>query len=327
MENMKPPTYRDVLRAERRIRPYLAPTPMLRYPGIDALIGTEVWIKREDTQPIGVFKVRGGLNLVSQLDPETKARGVAAASTGNHGQSVAYAAREFGVPATIVVPERANPGKVAAMKAMGADVLFHGRDFDFARRYCEELCRERGYRYIHAGDEPLLIAGVGTIALEMLRAEPDLDVLMVPLGGGSGAAAASIVAEATSAELEVIAVQSEASPSAYRSWQQGELVEAPNETFAEGLATGTSFALPQQVLKRGLSDFVLVGEDDLLSAMVWLLERAHVLSEGAGAAGLAGAYKLRERLAGKKVGIVLTGGNVSTETLRRALEHGDRMGT
>src|SRR5207244_6541179 len=170
---MHTPTFQDVLLAQRQIRPYLLRTPLHSYPAMNALLGTEVYIKHENYQPVGAFKVRGGINLISQLTAEERERGVIAASTGNHGQSVAYAARLFGVRARIVVPERANPGKVAAMQGMGAEVLFHGDVFDKAKRHCEALAQEHGYRYIHSGDEPLLIAGVGTMTLEMLEEMPD----------------------------------------------------------------------------------------------------------------------------------------------------------
>src|SRR6266571_5031373 len=171
------PTFQDVLLAQRRIRPYLPRTPLYSYPAINALIDTEVYIKHENYQPVGAFKVRGGINLISQLGPEERTRGVIAASTGNHGQSVAYAARLFGVKARIVVPEAANPGKVSAMQGMGAEVIFHGATFDEAKLHCEALAQEHGYRYIHSGDEPLLIAGVGTETLEMLEDEPGLEVI------------------------------------------------------------------------------------------------------------------------------------------------------
>lgn len=221
---------------------------MHSYPAIDELVGAEVFIKHENYQPIGAFKVRGGINLISQLSESERARGVIAASTGNHGQSVSYAARLFGVKARIVVPEAANPGKVAAMRGMGSEVIFHGARFDEARVHCEELARRHGYRYIHSGDEPLLIAGVATEALEMLEDEPRLEVIVVPVGGGSGAAGVCIAANAINPNIRIIGVQSEAAPAAFESWRQKRLVEAPNRTVAEGLATGTAFALPQAIL-------------------------------------------------------------------------------
>ena len=316
---MNTPNFQDVLSAQRRIRPYLQRTPMHSYPAINELIGTEVFIKHENYQPIGAFKVRGGVNLVSQLSAEEKERGVIAASTGNHGQSVSYAARLFGVRARIVVPEAANPGKVAAMRGMGAEVIFHGERFDEARFHCESLAREEGLRYVHSGDEPLLIAGVATEALEMLEDEPELAAIFVPVGGGSGAAGVCIAARAINPSIRVIGVQAESSPAAYESWRQKRLVESPNRTFAEGLATGTAFSLPQSILWEQLKEFVLVAEEEIMRAMVLLVERAHTLAEGAGAAPLAALYRMREQFRGKKVGFVCSGGNTSLEHLKQAL--------
>lgn len=313
------PTFTDVLLAQRRIRPYLLRTPLHSYPAINALLDTRVYIKHENYQPVGAFKVRGGINLISQLPAEERKRGVIAASTGNHGQSVAYAARLFGVQARIVVPEKANPGKVAAMQGMGAEVIFHGANFDEAKLYCEALAQEHSYRYIHSGNEPMLIAGVATEVLEMLEDEPELQVIIVPIGGGSGAAGACIAANAINPAIRVIGVQSEASPAAYESWRQRRLISAPNRTLAEGLATGTAFELPQEIMWQSLHDFLLVTEEEIMQAMVWTIERAHTLAEGAGAASLAAAYRLREELHGKKVGLICSGGNASLEHLRKAL--------
>ena len=319
---MEIPKFRDVLMAQSRIRPYLKPTPFYSYPAINELVGTEVFIKHENDQPVGAFKVRGGINLISRLSPEERSRGVIAASTGNHGQSIAMAGRIFGVKTRIVVPEKANPGKVSSMRGLGAEVIFHGAVYDEARVYCEDLAAERGYRYIHSGDEPLLIAGVATEALEMLEDQPDLRVIIVPVGGGSGAAGAAIAAYGVDPEIEVIGVQSEASPAAYESWRQRKLVECSNKTFAEGLATGTAFALPQIIMQKFLRDFILVSEEEILRAMVWMIEKAHTLAEAAGAAPLAAAYRLRRELQGRKLGIVCSGGNTSLEHLKRALTLG-----
>src|SRR5215470_8194118 len=252
------PDLADVLAAGGRIAPYLPVTALHRYPALDAMTGAQVWVKHENHQPVGAFKVRGGVNLVGQLGADERRRGVIAASTGNHGQSVAYAADLFGVRAVICMPELANPVKVESMRAMGAEVVFYGRDFDDAREYCERLATEHGYRYIHSGNEPSLIAGVGTYTVEILQAQPDTEVIVVPVGGGSGAAGACVVAKAVRPSIEVIGVQSEAAPAAYRSWQAGTLVEDTTTTFAEGLATRTAFELPQQILRELLDDFVLV---------------------------------------------------------------------
>ena len=316
---MQFPTFRDILAAQKRLRPYLARTPLHRYPALDELIGAQIFVKHENYQPVGAFKVRGGINLISQLSEEERRRGVISASTGNHGQSVAYAARLFGVTARIVAPEGANPGKVAAMRGMGAEVILYGERFDDAVERCESLAAEYGYRYIHSGDEPLLIAGVGTETLEMLEDEPDLEALIVPVGGGSGAAGACIAARGVDPSIRVIGAQAAESPAAYESWRQKRVVSAPNRTFADGLATGRGFALPQAILRELLPEFILLEEDEIRQAMVWMLERAHTLAEPAGAASLAAAYCLRDSLKGKKVGIVCSGGNASLEQLREAL--------
>ena len=318
-KGLKVPDFQDVLMARRQIAPYLRRTPMHSYPAMDELIGARVYIKHENHQPVCAFKVRGGVNLISQLSDDERARGVIAASTGNHGQSVAYAARLFGVKCQIVLPEAANPGKVAAMRGMGAEVIFHGERFDEARLHCEALAREHGYRYVHSGDEPLLIAGVATEALEMLEDEPDLEAIIVPVGGGSGAAGVCIAANAIAPSLRVIGIQSEASPAAHESWSQKRLVEAPNRTIAEGLATGSAFELPQTILRERLKEFILVSDDEIMQAMRWMLERAHSLTEAAGSAPLAAAFRMRDELAGKKIGLVCSGGNASLEELKQAL--------
>lgn len=320
VKTLAKPTFVDVLRAHKNIQPYLRPTPFFTYPALNSLLGTQVFVKHENCQPVGAFKVRGGVNLVSQLSTEERQRGLIAASTGNHGQSVAYAGRLFGVKTRIVVPEGANPGKVAAMAGMDAEVIFHGEKYDDARLHCEALAREHGYRYVHSGDEPMLIAGVGTHTLEMLIDTPDLDVVIVPVGGGSGAAGACIAAHGINPAIRVIGVQSEAAPAGYESWTARQLRTAENRTFAEGLSIATSFALPQSILWEQLDEFVLVSDAEIKQAMVWMIECAHTLAESAGAAALAATYKLRDQLQGKKVGLICSGGNSSLAHLKQALD-------
>jgi threonine dehydratase len=312
-------TLADVLDARRRIAPYLRATPLFPYAGLDELVGTEVWVKHENHQPVGAFKVRGGVNLVSQLSQDERARGLIAASTGNHGQSIAYAARLFGVRAIICVPEDANPVKLESIRALGAEIVVHGRDYDAARERCEELARTHGYRYVHSGNEPLLIAGVATEALEIVEDRPDVDVVIVPIGGGSGAAGACVVAKAMGRAIEVIGVQSSSAPAAFRSWEGRRLVDDQNTTMAEGLATRTSFELPQRILWELLDDFVLVDDDDLRRATLAMIERTRNLVEPAGAAPLAAALRLRERLRGRRVALVASGGNISPRQLRELL--------
>jgi threonine dehydratase len=309
------PDLADVLAARQRIAPYLRPTPLYRYPALDALTSAQIWVKHENHQPVGAFKVRGGVNLVSQLTADERNRGVIAASTGNHGQSVAYAADLFGVRAVICMPERANPVKVESMQALGAEVAFFGRDFDEAREHCEQLATEHGYRYIHSGNEPLLLAGVATYTLEILESRPDIEAIVVPVGGGSGAAGACVAAKAVRPSIEVIGVQSEAAPAAYRSWRARSLLEAANSTFAEGLATRTAFELPQRILQESLDDFVLVSEEALKAATRLMIEKTRNLVEPAGAAALAAVLGAPERFAGRKVAIVCSGGNISPAQL------------
>jgi threonine dehydratase len=309
------PTLADVLEARRRISPHLRPTPLFSYAALNDLLDAKVFVKHENHQPIGAFKVRGGVNLVSQLSPEERERGVIAASTGNHGQSIAHAARVFGVAATICVPERANPVKVASMRGLGAELVFHGRDFDDAREHCEQLAEQRGYRYVHSGNEPLLIAGVATETLEIVEEQPQIDVIIVPIGGGSGAAGACIVAKAINPAVKVIGVQSEAAPAAFRSWKEHRLVEDRMESFAEGLATRTAFELPMRILWRWLDDFVLVSDHEIREAQALMIAATRNLVEAAGAAPLAAGLRLREQLTEKRVALVLSGGNASREQL------------
>ena len=319
MSSPAPPSFRDVLEAQRRIAPYLRATPLHSYPALDDLLGTHVWIKHENHHAVGAFKVRGGVNLVAQMSEAERKRGLISASTGNHGQSVAYAGRLFGAAVRIVVPEAANPGKVAAMRGLGAEVIFHGEKFEAAVRHCEALAQAQGYRYVHAANETQLIAGVATHTLEILLERPDIDTIIVPLGMGSGAAGACIAAHGIDRGIRVIAVQSEASPAGYRSWKQGALLAAPNATFAEGVATGSAAELTQCILREHLHDFVLVSDDEIRQAMVWMIERAHTLAEGAGATPLAAAHRIRASLRGCKVALICSGGNTSLDHLRQAL--------
>ncbi len=318
---LDPPALVDVLAARSRIRPHLAPSPLRGYPALDRLVGAQVWIKHDNLLPTGAFKVRGGVNLMSRLDLATRARGVIAASTGTHGQSVAFAARLFDTSAIICAPEGANPVKVEAMRDLGAEVVLVGLDFDDARVHCERLAAEHGYRYIHSGNEPDLIAGVATHTLEILEERPDVDVILVPIGGGSGAAGACIAAKSIRSDIEVIGVQSTAAPTAHDSWRARAPVERPNTTMAEGLATRTAFELPQRILLDMLDDFVLVTDEQLVSATATMIEKTRTLVEPAGAAPLAAAVSLAvgPRLAGRKVALICTGANISPAQLRLAV--------
>ncbi len=320
MRDLHEPTLIDVLDAAKQIRGYLQPTPLRSYPSLARILGADVNVKHENHNPTGAFKVRGGINLISRLTDDERTRGVIAASTGNHGQSVAYAARIFGVSAIICAPENANPVKVESMQDLGAEVILQGERFDDARANAARLAKEQGYRYIDSGDEPLLIAGVGTHTLEVLQERPATDVVIVPVGGGSGAAGACIVAKAVNPRVQVIGVQSEQAPAAYQSWKHREPREAPNRTRAEGLSTGAEFELPQRILRRLLDDFVLVTDDEIDVATAIMIEKTRTLVEAAGAAPLAAALKIRERLQGRDVALICSGGNISPAQLVHVLQ-------
>lgn len=320
-EGLEPPTLLDVLDARRRIAPYLPRTPLRRTPALSRLVGTDVWVKHENFLPTGAFKVRGGVNLVSRLSPPERRAGLIAASSGNHGQSIAFAAQRFGVPAIICVPEQANPLKVEAIRDYGAETVLDGRTFDEARANAERMARGHGYRYVHSGDEPLLIAGVGTYALEILEEEPQIDTLIVPIGGGSGAAGALTVARALNPAIQVIGVQSHQSPAGHLAWKAGEARTAPNETVVEGLSTGSSFDLPQRILRQ-LDDFVLVDDRDIGRATGAMIAGTRTLVEPAGSAGLAAALQLRDRLRGRRVALIASGGNLTPAQLLAALQEG-----
>ena len=316
---MEAPTFADVLEARTRIAPFLHPTPLYEWPPLGRRIGATVFVKHENHNPTGAFKVRGGINLVSALSKSERESGVGASSTGNHGQSIAYGARLFGTHATIYVPEGANPVKVDAMRDLGAEVVPHGVDFDEAREEAERLAVERGFRYVHSGNEPLLIAGVATATLELLEAEPRIDTIIVPVGGGSGAAGACLVAKTLDPAIRVIGVQSDAAPAAYRSWRERRLLADDMKTFAEGLATRVAFELPQQIMWELLDDFVLVSDDEIREAQRLMIASTRNLVEAAGAAPLAAALRLRDSLAGRRIALIASGGNVSPGQLRELL--------
>ncbi len=317
---MKIPSLRDVYDARATISPYFPRTPLTYSAALSETLDAEIYLKHEEHLPLGAFKSRGGINLLAGMSDEERGRGVITASSGNHGQSIASACRMFGVHAMIGLPVDANPNKVASMEALGAQLIFHGANFDEAREHCERLAQEEGYRYVHPVNEPALIAGVGTASLEIIEDLPDVEVMMLPIGGGSGVSGACVVAGATNPEIQVIAVQSEAAPAAYLSWQQGQLVSAPMRTWVEGTATAVGYELPQQIIRHRLHDFLLVSDDDIKRAVAMLVEKAHTLAEGAGATAVAGAVRHPETVRGKKVSITITGANITLAQLRDCID-------
>jgi threonine dehydratase len=327
MTDQEMPTLRDIIAARPHVYRYLKPTPLYRYSGLSDLLGAKVWVKHENHQPVGAYKVRGGLNLVARLSQKERDSGLYTASTGNHGQSIAFAAHAHGLRATIAVPEGANPGKVAAMRGLGADVVIHGPNYESALEWVEAAAAAQGGRLV-GGTEDLLMHGVGTYGLEIIEDLPEVDVIIVPVGAGSGACATCIVAKTINPRIEVIAVQSAQAPAMQQSWVAGKSVTVAARTVADGLALSVPFENTRRILRKYLDDFVLVNDSAIDEAVLLLLEHTHNLVEGAGAAPLAAALKLKDRLAGRNVVLVMTGGNLSIERLRKLLaqpgKHGAR---
>ncbi|SRR6266581_209293 len=316
---MQAPTLADVYAARERVYRVVRPTPLMRHPLLAAETGLDLLVKHENHNPTGAFKVRGGLNLIGSLSPKEK-RGVITATTGNHGQSIALACQRDGVPCTIVTPIGNNPEKNAAMRAFGAELIEFGRDFDEARERVEQLQHEGGLRYVHSANEPLLIAGVATYALEIFEEQPDADVILVPIGGGSGACGCALVRTGLGSRAKVIGVQAERADAFARSWKgDTRIVGEKADTFAEGMATRVTFDLTFGILKKELDDVVSLTEDELAEGVRLALRATHNLAEGAGAAPLMAAMRLRDELRGKKVVCVMSGGNVDRATLARIL--------
>ena len=313
------PQLTDVLAARGRVYSHLQRTPLHHYPGLSEIVGGQVFVKHENHHAVGAFKVRGGVNLASSLSRDERARGLFTASTGNHGLSISFGGRVTGTEVTVAVPEGANPEKVAAIRALGAHLIFHGRDFDEAREWIAGEAERKGARFIGPTD-PELVAGVGTYTLEILEDLPGVDVIFVPVGSGSAASAVCLVAKTLNPNIKVIAVQAEAAPAAFLSWRDGKPVQAEMKTCAEGLATRVSFENAQSLLRdstQGLDDFVLVSDEAMDDAIRLMLQHTHNLAEHAGAAALAGALTKREELAGKRVALVQSGGNLASRDLAR----------
>jgi threonine dehydratase len=312
----------DVLAAHERLKPYLTPTPLRNYPQLDALVGhdIQVWVKHENHQPTQSFKIRNGISAVTALSAEARERGVIGASTGNHGLGLAYAGKLLGVRVTICVPANNNPEKNGAIRALGAELVEHGATYDESAANCARLCAERGMTLVHSTNNHDVIAGAGTMTVEILDQRPGLDALVIATGGGSQAVGALTVAAARKPSLTVCAVGAAGAPAQYESWKAGRILSGlPVKTIAEGVATGSAYEMTFDALKGGLAEFVTVTDDEIYQGIRDFAKITHNIAEGAGAAGLAGLKKLAPKLAGQHVGIVLCGGNLSNELLRRAI--------
>lgn len=317
-----PITFDDVERARARLRPYLTATPLRAYPLLDSAAGLSLFAKHENHQPTGSFKVRNGLSFMTALTPDERARGVVAASTGNHGQGIAYGAALLGVAATICVPRGNNPEKNAAMRSWGATVVEEGRDYDESVQAMLRLAREEGRVVAHSTNDPRIIAGAGTMTLEILEqaADASIDALVLAVGGGSQAVGALTVAKQLAPALEVYGVQAAGAAAQHDAWHAGSPRTSERaDTFAEGVATRSTYELTFPALLEGLTDFVTITDAEIAEGIRLILSTTHNLVEGAGAMGVVGAMKLRERLTGKRVAVAFCGGNLDSAVLRRIL--------
>ncbi len=314
--------FQEVLAARDRIRPFLVPTPLRAYAELDEAVGhgVRVLVKHENHNPTNAFKVRNAFSVLTALPEDARRRGIVAATRGNHGLGLAWAGRRLGVPVTVCVPVGNNPEKNQAIRGLGCTLVEHGADYDEAVEAAVQLVRERGLHMVHSTEDPLVLAGAGTIALEILEEQPGLDALVLGVGGGSQAVGALTVAREMRPGLKVFGVQAAGASAIHDSWHARKPVAgARAETFADGLATRGVYGMTFEPLLQGLAGFVTVTDREIAAAVRVLLMTTHNLVEGAGAAGLAGLLKLREALAGATVAIVLSGSNIDALTLRRVV--------
>ena len=317
-----PISFTDILEARERLRPYLETSPLRSYALLDEAVGfgVSVLVKHENLMPTGAFKVRNGLSGVLTLEEPARRRGVVAASTGNHGQGVAFAGKQASVPVTICVPRGNNPDKNAAIKGFGARLVEEGDDYSAAVEVANRLCAAEGLILLHSTDNAAVVAGAGTITLEILEQDTEVDVLLVAVGGGSQAVGALTAAAGLGRDLSVIGVQAEGASAAHDSWRAKRRITKDRvATFAEGVATRTTYDLTFPALADGLHDFITVTDSEIADAMRLALGTTHTLVEGAGAVGLAGLRKLAASLAGRRVAIIFSGANVDEATLKKVL--------
>ncbi len=317
-----PVTIADVLQARKRLRELLPKTPLRHYAPLDEAVGygIRVFVKHENHQPTQAFKVRNALAALTALSDDEKKRGVVGATRGNHGAGLAWAGQILRIPVAVCVPVGNNPEKNEAVRGYGAELFEEGDDYDAAVLVAERLVRERGMTLVHSTNNRQVIAGAGTMALEMIEQQPTLDALVLSVGGGSQAVGALAVARAMRPGMQIFGVQAQGACAIHDSWHAGKpLSGMVAHTFADGLATRSTYAMTFDALREGLSGFVKVSEAGLAEAVRLMIRTTHNLAEGAGAAGLAGLLELRDNLSGKSVGICLSGANIDAETLRRVL--------
>ncbi|MCH7687762.1 MAG: threonine dehydratase [Planctomycetes bacterium] len=321
---MLPVSYQDVLDSLPRVHAVLKPTPLYEWEGLSRLLGCRFFLKHENHQPVGAFKVRGGINLLSTLSEQEKEAGILGCSTGNHGQSLAFACKRFGAKCTIVVPQGNNPDKNRAIQNLGAELIEQGRDFDEAKHFLETQLAPQGGRYVHSANEPKLIAGVGTMACEIFDELSDPDVILVPIGLGSGVCGTAIVAKSLRPETKVIGVQAAGAAAVAQSWRTGTIQTTDKaDTFAEGMATRVPAEMTLDIMRELMDDVILVSDAQLRQACYTTLKQTHNLAEGAGAAALAAAFKHRDQFQGQNVVGILSGGNLDLAELPAILEAGE----
>ncbi|HEV8611073.1 MAG TPA: threonine/serine dehydratase [Thermoanaerobaculia bacterium] len=317
-----PIEFRHVLEARRRIRPYIPPTPLRRYAALDEALGdgVRVWVKHENHNPTNSFKARNAMSVLTALPDAVRKRGILGASRGNWGQGLAWAGSLLGAPVVVCVPVGNNPEKNEAMRGFGADLVEEGRDYDESVQVALRILRERGLTMVHATNEPLVVAGAATLTLEVLDERPEIEAIVVAVGGGSQAVGAMTVARAIAPAVKVYGVQAERASAIHDSWHAGRVVVRDSaDTFADGLATRQPYDGTFPALQQGLSGFVTVSEAVIAEAVRLLLSTTHNLAEGAGAAGVAGVRRLAGELAGRDVAVILSGGNMDAATLRRVM--------
>jgi len=321
LEQQRIPQLRDVFAARKVVNRYLKPTPLIYSRRLSRLLGCQAYLKLENLQPTRAFKVRGGINYVHKMRDHATGRVAVTASTGNHAQSIAYAGSIFGVQVKIVMPHGVPKLKTEAVNQLGAEVITYGSYYEEARQYAEKLASEEGYLYVDAVNEPLLYEGVGTMHLEIIEEQPDVDVVINPIGGGSGASSACIVYKALDPRIRIIGVQAEGAPAFYQSWKKGTIVSTGGiSTAAEGLATARAYELPFKILRQRIDDIILVNDDEMRHAVMTILDTTGQVAELSGAASTAGAFKIKRDLEGKRVALLLTGGNIEPEQLVAILQ-------
>ncbi|WP_409421338.1 threonine/serine dehydratase [Pseudaeromonas sp. ZJS20] len=321
MEKLKnhPISLLEIIKAKKIVSQHLKPSPLVKYEGLSRLLGCDAYVKHENQNITGSFKIRGGINVMAQIK-NAGINGVITFSTGNHGLSVATSAKLFDIPAIVVVPEGSNPVKIKLIKEAGAEVVEAGRNFDESSLIVSEISKTKGYYYVHPANEPHVVNGVGTEFLEIINDLPEVDAVILPLGGGSEVASAVTVLKAINPKIDIYAVQAELSCAAYSSWKQGEIISRPNETFAGGFATGMAYKTTFDIYKESLTDFVLLSENEILQGTALAAYHTRNLVEGAGSSTIMAAWKLRNKLAGKKVVLQFSGSNASPEELQNAYE-------